>query len=250
MNAGKGKYLKRINDQIVTFRMGFTNDFLITLSDGYLLIDTGYYHKFDQFVAELKKAEIDLEEIRFLLLTHHHDDHVGFAREFLLKSPAKLIVHKNALPFLGLGIHDGRGEHWNHWVHRMLSPLSKVLNHQFPRLHVREDDVIIANGYSKALRKIGLEADLISTPGHSSDSTSIVTDDGVAIVGDTAMNLLNLGETRYLPFFIQDIEELFRSWRKLVSFGTKYVYPSHGRPFVVEKLIGELRVSNRSGYCG
>ena len=237
--------MRRINEQISTLRIGFTNDFLVKLSDGYLLVDTGYFHKFDQFVSELRRAKIGLDEILFLLLTHHHDDHVGFAREFLFKSSARLIVHENALPFLGLGIHDEAGEHWNRWVHRLISPLSTFLNHKFPSIDVRKDDIIVSNGHAKALREIGLDAELVFTPGHSSDSMSIVMDDGIAMVGDAAMNLMNLGETRYRPFFIQNIDEITRSWRKLIRFETKTIYPSHGRPFIVDKIIQELQVSDR-----
>ena len=93
-------YLKKINDQILSFKIGLTNNFLIKLSGGYLLIDTNYYHKYEQFLKELKSEKISPEEISYIFLTHHHDDHAGLAKRFLLNSQAKLIVHNNAIPFL------------------------------------------------------------------------------------------------------------------------------------------------------
>jgi hydroxyacylglutathione hydrolase len=201
-------------------------------------------------LKELETAKIDPQEISYLVLTHHHDDHVGFARKFLLNSQARLIVHNNALPFLGKGIHDNRREHWNWWIHQLISPFSKILNHKYPPLNVRKDDIILHNDSPKTLLDLGLDGELISAPGHSSDSISIVLDDGNAIVGDVAMNLLNFGETKYRPFFIQDIEEIFRSRKKLIKFGTRTVYPSHGRPFSVEKLIRNLRFAEKMGICG
>jgi len=233
--------LKKINDQVLSFKIALTNNFLIKLSGGYLLVDTNYYHKYEQFLKELKSEKISPGEISYLLLTHHHDDHAGFAKRFLLTSQARLIVHNNAIPFLKMGIHDNRGKHWNKWIQQMLDPLSKIINHKYPGLKVRKEDLILEGNCLKNSLDFRLDGKIISTPGHSSDSISIVFNDGNAIVGDVAMNLFNLGETKYRPFFIQDINELYRSWRKL-RFGAIIIFPAHGKPFAVDKLSKKLSV--------
>jgi glyoxylase-like metal-dependent hydrolase (beta-lactamase superfamily II) len=232
--------LRRISDQILSFKLGFTNIFLIRLSDGYLLVDTSYENKYPKFLKELKKAKIDLTEINHLCLTHHHDDHTGFAKRILEETSAKLIVHNNAIPFLRLGKHDTRGVHWNWWLHKLLSPLSKALNHNYPSFNTRKNDIIIYDNKQKKLTDLGLKATIIPTQGHSSDSISIILDNGETIVGDAAMNLLNLGETKYRPFFIYDIEKIFRSWRTLIKFGAKTILPAHGKPFLANKLSKNL----------
>lgn len=232
--------MRRINDQILSFKLGFTNIFLINHSEGYLLVDTSYENKYPQFLKELKKAKINLTEINCLCLTHHHDDHTGFAKRILTKTPAKLIIHNNALPFLRLGKHDNRGVHWNWWLHKLLSPLSKAFNHNYPPFKIRKNDIILYDNCQKILTDLGLEATIIPTPGHSTDSISLIMHNGEAIVGDAAMNLLNLGETRYRPFFIQDIEKIYKSWRALIKFGAKTILPAHGKPFPANKLIRNL----------
>ena len=123
--------MKKINNQILCFKLGFTNDFLIKLHKGYLLVDTSYSNKYKKFLKELKKANITLKEISYLVLTHHHDDHVGFARKILLDTQAKLIVHKHAISFLKSGIHDKTGKHWNWKIDKILSSLSKFKNTPF-----------------------------------------------------------------------------------------------------------------------
>lgn len=63
-----------------SIHLGHTNCFLLRLETGYLLIDTSfpqYYGKFEKFI---NKKGIKLSDIKYLLLTHHHDDHAGFAQ--------------------------------------------------------------------------------------------------------------------------------------------------------------------------
>ena len=54
------------------------------------------------------------------------------------------------------------------------------------------------------------------------------------------MNLLNFRETKYRPFFIQDLDNIYQSWKKLIQFGAKILHPSHGKSFPIEKLRNEL----------
>ncbi|HIJ07972.1 TPA: MBL fold metallo-hydrolase [Candidatus Bathyarchaeota archaeon] len=238
--------MKKIDSQILCFRTAFTNSYLVKLPNGYLLVDTGYQNRYEQFLEELKATRIELHEITYLMLTHHHEDHAGFARKLLLNSKAKLVIHENALPFLAEGTHENRGEHWNPWVHQLITPFSRILSHKYPPLKIRKDDIILQNDNPMKISDLGLNGKIVYTPGHSSDSISLVLQDGKAIVGDAAMNLLNLGETRYRPFFIQDIDDVFGSWKKLIEFEVRTIYPSHGRPFSVEKLIRNLHSAKTS----
>lgn len=233
-------YLRKINDQILSVKIGFTNIFLIKLLDGYLLVDTSYNHKYDQFLRQLKSEKIDLKEISYVILTHHHNDHAGFAKRLLLDSQARLIIHNNAIPFLKKGIHDNRGTHWNRWLQQMLKPFSKKLTHKYPGVEVRKEDVILQGDCLKNFFGLGFDGKIIYTPGHSSDSISIIFPDGNAIVGDVAMNFFNLGETKYKPFFIHNINEIFESWKKLIRLGAQTIHPAHGKSFNVEKLSKNL----------
>ena len=229
--------MRKINDQILSVKIGFTNVFLIKILDGYLLVDTSYYKKYDQFLKELKLEKIDPKEISYLVLTHHHDDHAGFAKRLLVNSQARLIIHNNAIPFLKKGTHDNRGKHWNSWLQKMLNPFSKIMKHKYPGFKVQKEDIILQGDCSKNLLDFGIDGKIIYTPGHSSDSISIIFPDGNAIVGDVAMNLFNLGETKYKPFFIQNIDEIFESWKKLFGLGAKTIHPAHGNSFDIEELL-------------
>lgn len=226
----------KISSQIQSFRLGITNNFLVKLQQGFLLVDTSYSFTYNRFLKELEKRKIALKEISYLILTHHHYDHAGFARKILAETQAKLIVHKNALSFLKLGLHNQNGKHWNQFIDQLLVPIAKIRNHHYPPLTVKKEDIIVQNDNNKILSDLGLKGKIITTPGHSNDSISLIFDNGVAIVGDAAMNLFKFGKKQYQPFFIQNENEILKSWKKLIKVGAKTLFPSHGTPFSIERL--------------
>jgi len=65
------------------------NNYIIKLSKGYLLIDTGYPGQFENFKKRLRRHNIDIKEISYILLTHVHNDHAGFLNEVLNNSDAR-----------------------------------------------------------------------------------------------------------------------------------------------------------------
>lgn len=100
----KLKPISNLVNSIKSIKTGFTTDYLLESSNGYLLIDTGYPKDYDKFVKKLrKKYDLKISDIAFLLLTHHHDDHAGFASKIIDNSDALLITHKNALDYLKMG---------------------------------------------------------------------------------------------------------------------------------------------------
>ncbi|MBW6465248.1 MAG: MBL fold metallo-hydrolase [Brevefilum sp.] len=42
----------------------------------------------------MKKLGISVKKIRFLFLTHHHDDHAGFLNDLIRDSDAMPIAHE------------------------------------------------------------------------------------------------------------------------------------------------------------
>ena len=71
-------------------------------------------------------------------------------------------------------------------------------------------------------------------------SISVVLDSGDAFVGDMAMNGLPLTIGPNLPIFAEDLSALKDSWRKLIDMGVKKIYPAHGKPFSIEKLMKKI----------
>jgi glyoxylase-like metal-dependent hydrolase (beta-lactamase superfamily II) len=88
----------------------------------------------------------------------------------------------------------------------------------------------------EVLKSIGLEGWVLCTPGHTSDSISVILSTGEAFIGDVAMNFLPWCGTHYRPIYIKNIQEVYESWKKLKRYGAKMLYPAHGAPFPIEFL--------------
>ncbi|MBZ5605419.1 MAG: MBL fold metallo-hydrolase, partial [Acidobacteriia bacterium] len=80
------------------------NVHVIDLDDGYLLVDSGIATEecFGALEDSLKKIGITWRDIRMLLLTHLHPDHIGLSWKILELSGAKLVMHRAEAEYLSL----------------------------------------------------------------------------------------------------------------------------------------------------
>ncbi len=93
-------------DSFLILKFGITRIFLISIGKDYCLVDTSYPSEYRKFVSALKKHKISPAQIKYVFLTHHHTNHTGFLNEIMNESGAKLIAHKDAVPWLKLGINN------------------------------------------------------------------------------------------------------------------------------------------------
>ena len=224
---------------------GKTNAYLLSCEGGYLLIDTGYANDYPNFLKELNRIKISINEIKYLLLTHHHDDHSGFVNKLLKDSNVKLIVHRESIDLLKTGENDKTrgGGYINKRIY-YLTKLYKLFQPDwtltFPPVDIRDTDIIIEGDDDKILLEIGIQGKILYTPGHSIDSISVLLDDGTLFCGDAAMSWLLWAGTNYCTLFITDMVEFYDSWKKMIQEGVKVVYPSHGKSFRVSKLVENI----------
>jgi len=67
------------------------------------LIDTAYPNRYDRFRKAIDAIGVEINHIRYLLLTHHHDDHAGFAARLVRETGCATMFHKEALVPLSQG---------------------------------------------------------------------------------------------------------------------------------------------------
>lgn len=205
---------------------------------GYLLIDTsypGYYPRFEKMLANFGIATSD---IRYALLTHHHDDHAGFAAELIRCIGCPVIAHRNAVSPLKQGKSEGTGKPLNRRIQIVFAFYTLFhKEYTFPPLILTERDILIEGDNAALLERIGIDGVILHTPGHSRDSISVVLSDGSAFVGDVAMNFLRWTGVGHRPIYVEDINTVYESWRKLLEHGARVIFPSHGRPFFATRLV-------------
>jgi len=218
--------------EIHTIKLGISNCYLIR-DKGTILVDAGVPGKFNKFIKKLKSLNIEPEEIEAVIITHCHWDHVGCLKEIKNQTGAKVSVHKNEKDLLEKGelsVPPGVTR-WG----KIMGILLKGLGRKTSTEPNKVDMVIDDEGAS--LQEFGIPGNILFTPGHSLGSVSVIMDSGEAFVGDAAMNGFPLTIGPNLPIFAEDLSDLRDSWGKLIKKGAKRIYPGHGNPFPIERLI-------------
>lgn len=209
-----------------------TNYYLEPCNNGFLLIDAGWYGKGKIFKKKLNLLGIKPEQIKYILLTHHHHDHVAIIQELKMLTNAKLIVHEKQISYLETGVTNDRYIRQYNWVLWLIDKLTKpFVKYKYPPISIDNSDIIIDTDTNDSmLRSIGVSGKIILTPGHSSDSISVLLDSGTAYVGDLAMNMSSMKLIGKIPFPIEaeDFEQVKLSLKRLINFGGIRFYPSHG----------------------
>ena len=230
MNETDGQVVRSV-------KLGWTRCYLLPCTGGYLLIDTDYARYFRPFEKKLAGLGIAISDIKYLLLTHHHDDHAGFAAELVRSGECRVIAHRDAVRPLQRGESEGTYSFVNRRS-RIALTLYGLLHkeYNFPPLTLTERDIVIDGDYDGLLKGIGVDGVILHTPGHTQDSISVLLADGSAFVGDAAMNFLWWTGIGHRPIVVEDIHTAYASWRKLRERGASVVYPSHGKPFSASEL--------------
>lgn len=183
---------------IVNVGYDSTNYYLIDAGRTRLLVDVGFPGTLPKLRHALKSAGSALSAIGYLLVTHYHVDHAGLAEE-LKGEGVKLIVIEHQLPAIPL--------------------LARQMKPSYGYREITLDGaVMLALDNSRSfLRGIGIEGEIIATPGHSDDSVSLVLDSGAAFIGDLPP-----------PYMDETNQDLQRSWAALQARNVRVIYPGHG----------------------
>ena len=208
------------------------NTYVYHTSSGYVMIDTGYEHSLGRVEKKLNRQGIDLSDIKYVFLTHAHDDHAGFLNEMLGKNAdLKVIMSDKAMPTLvrGQNSFDGGCSTAFAWAFCKLMGLFGKAEHRFPPVEARYHDrlITISKDNLDELEAL-LGGKILFTPGHTADSISLVVDD-IIFCGDAAMN--GLPSVKRLIIWIENTADFELSWERLLAEQAATIYPAHGSPF-------------------
>ncbi|MCJ7530910.1 MAG: MBL fold metallo-hydrolase [Anaerolineales bacterium] len=206
-------------------RMGRVNCYLIQTSAGHILIDTGGSNARKELHRELESAGCMPSSLKFVILTHGDFDHIGNAAYLRSAFGARIAMHLDD---------SGMAERGDMFVNRKKpNILFRALVSIFTGFGTSErftPDVPLDDGYD--LSQHGLEAKIISLPGHSKGSIGILTASDELFCGDLFEN--TKGPT--INSLIDDSTAAGASVANLESLKIRTVYPGHGQPFAMELL--------------
>ena len=225
------------------------NTWLYPIADGWVMIDTGYENSYASVVKKLQKLRINPEEVRYLFLTHAHDDHAGFLEEWMSKYPhTQVIAHEKAIDGLrrGQNSFDGGCSTMLAFLFCQLMALLGNGDHRYPKLNVEhQNNITILNPDNQAQVECALNGKVFYTPGHTEDSISLLVN-GNLFCGDAAMN--GLPSSHKITIWVEDKVAFKKSWDEMMASGAKKIYPAHGSPFCPcelrknKKFIAGLRL--------
>ena len=218
-----------IHQSEIRILQGLTNIYLLTNTSCAFLVDTGYTKNAPRVVSFLHDNNLGFGDLKLIIVTHSHHDHVGSLAEVKKQSGAIVLVHKKKAEFLKTGITSfPRG---TNIVSKTATWVSNAFLRKACSYRPVEPEIVIAEDID--LSEYGINASILCTPGHTAGSISVIVDGDNAVVGDTVFNFFS---TIVYPPWADDIEKLHSSWRKLLDTGCKMFYPAHGLPLPVDML--------------
>ncbi len=127
---------------------------LVTSPDGHVLIDSGTSDAAPQVLANIRALGFDPADLRYVLFTHEHRDHVGGLAQMQRASGAPVLARASAVATLRRGASDRHDPQF-----LQLDPFPAV-----------QDVQLIADDHLVSIGPLRLQA--IPTPGHSPGGTS------------------------------------------------------------------------------
>jgi len=203
------------------YGFGTVNCYLIQTGKGYILIDTGSSNQRTSLDEELERAGCKPGNLKLIVITHGDFDHTGNAAYLRGKFDTKIAMHAD-----DTGMAE-RGDMF--WNRKKGNPLFRMLVPMLFRYKKSDrftPDLLFIDG--DALLEYGLDAKVLSIPGHSKGSIGILTADGELFCGD----LLTNQDQPVLNAIMDNEAVAKKSLEKLKSQNVKTVYPGHGKPFL------------------
>ncbi len=220
---------------------GRSNSYLISAGNHNILVDTGKLSAFTRLNENINRLEFSCQDIEFLILTHTHFDHCQSAKRIKDQFNCQIIVSdkaagsvKNGYTALPSGTNFFSG---------LISGSGRRIGKTRFGYESFEPDVLIEGEYK--LHRNDADIKIIETGGHSPDSLSIIVDNEIAVVGDAMFGIFR---NSVLPPFADNIDDMVKSWGKLLKTGCNTFLPGHGSEVKRQLLQKEydLFVRNRN----
>jgi glyoxylase-like metal-dependent hydrolase (beta-lactamase superfamily II) len=219
----------------IPFELDHVNVYLVPERDGWLLVDSGIETDacFTSLADGLASQRIRIEDIRSIVLTHMHPDHIGLASRLVTLSGARLIMHRAELEHLR-AIVDGSNDSMSEGLQRAGVPepfrreIRLAIGTLRDSLQALEPDWVLDGG--ETIETGGETYEVIWTPGHSPGHICLYGRNGKLLFsGDHILTDIT-PNISWQPGR-DTLDDFLASLRKLEPYDIDLILPSHGEPF-------------------
>jgi glyoxylase-like metal-dependent hydrolase (beta-lactamase superfamily II) len=205
---------------------GLVNVYLLAEDEGYVLIDSGFPRSAEKILKGLQSIGVAPNQVRHMILTHAHPDHIGSAAALQKATGATVYAHSDDAPIIEAGTGFRQVSAAPGLRNRIMT---RLLAGRVKSVEPTRIDQFVGDGDS-----FPFDHDLkaIHIPGHCLGQIALLwnKNGGVLFTADACINRGGMK----LTAAIEDIEETRRSLAKLAGLTFKYACFGHGPPILVD----------------
>lgn len=220
--------MQKITDNVygILSRFGYVNQYLIVNGDVLAVVDMMLgAADVDRLETELAAQGWRLEQVRHVLITHAHQDHIGGLAEFQRRSNARTYAHRiDAQVIRGEAERTFANPDELGWFHRIVY---RGLSRSAPSALARVD---VDLGDGDALNHIMDSLQVVHLPGHSHGQVGYYLANQNLLIGGDVMICL-FGSLR-MPFRVAspDWDAAKQSIRRVQALEIDILCLGHGKP--------------------
>ena len=216
--------------EVHAIKLSMANAYLLKTATP-VLIDVGGVKDMPALVEGLKAQGLRPEDIKLVVLTHGHADHVGLAAAFKKMGQAKIALGEGDVPMARAGNHGTLAP--QNFTARLLDRFAID-----PRFQAFEPDIIVTNELD--LSPWGVRGKAVLMPGHTPGSLVVLLDNRRAVVGDIILGGYLGGAIRPQHaghhYFQADVPRNEDNIARLLKQGVETFYLGHGGPVTRESV--------------
>ena len=206
------------------------NAYLVEADNGLVLVDTGLPGSEKRILKAIAGLGREPSDVKLILLTHRHLDHIGSAAALKKETSGMLVSHPFEKPYVAGTLVIITPRAWSLYgriVRRVLAIASSTMK-MFRLIKYRPVHVDEAADEESVLEKVGLDGSIVWTPGHTKGSVSLFLNESkVAIIGD----LLTSKRGKLVePMFMENTSQTRSSVQRILDLDPVTLCPGHGKP--------------------
>ena len=211
--------MKEITGDAYLVPLGRANAVLLAAGHELALVDAGFPSKAPVVLDAIRQLGRTPRDLRHLVFTHGHPDHIGSAAEIVRQTGATTYMHAADAPLAETG---GPFRPMDPPPSLLLKIMHPLVWHPEERMEPVRIDRHLTGGEMLPIAG-GLR--VVHTPGHCAGHVALLwRGERLLIAGDVGMNILGLSD----PVGFEDIEEGRRSQRKLAGLRFDAAVFGHG----------------------